>query len=284
MNKRMAELMEIAHEYERTLVMGILNITPDSFSDGGLYMSIDDALRQAELMIEEGADILDIGGESTRPGSVPLSLEDELVRIVPVIREIARRFEIPISVDTYKARVAQEAIEAGASMINDISGLTSDPEMIRVAVESDAAVCIMHLQGTPSKMQENPVYVDVTTEVLDWLLLRIQKAEIRGIPSENIIIDPGFGFGKTVKHNVDLLHNLPEISAVGYPVLVGLSRKSTVGALLGGLPVNDRLEGSLAAAVLAVGGGASIVRTHDVKATLRAVRFTDAVLRKTVPA
>lgn len=275
------EACDPAAPHHRTLVMGILNVTPDSFSDGGRFLSPDAALRQAEQMIAEGADMLDIGGESTRPGAEPLALEDELARVVPVLSAIAARFPTPLSIDTYKAAVARPAVEAGAGMINDISGMTFDPEMLPTAAALRVPVCLMHIKGTPRNMQQNPVYTDVVMEVRDWLLERAKAAEAAGIHKEDIVIDPGFGFGKTVAHNLELLRRLSELTNLDYPLLSGTSRKSTIGKVLGGLPPDDRMEGTAATVALSIAYGASLVRVHDVKAMVRVARMTDAVVKGT---
>jgi dihydropteroate synthase len=281
MRRLLQEARDPAAPQHRTLVMGILNVTPDSFSDGGRFLSPDAALRQAEQMIAEGADMLDIGGESTRPGAEPLALEEELTRVLPVLTAIAARFPTPLSIDTYKAAVARPAVEAGAAMINDISGMTFDPEMLPTAAALRVPVCLMHIQGTPRNMQQNPVYVDVVTDVRDWLLERAKAAEAAGIRQEDIVIDPGFGFGKTVAHNLELLRRLSELTNLGYPLLSGTSRKSTISKVLGGLPPDDRIEGTAATVALSIAYGASLVRVHDVKAMVRVTRMTDAVVKGT---
>lgn len=276
---RLKALLETARRGERTLVMGVLNVTPDSFSDGGRFFTLSAAIAQAERMAKEGADILDIGGESTRPGSDPVSAEEELARILPVIEAVAARLPIPISVDTYKAAVARRAVEAGATMVNDISAMTFDPEMAPTLAALQVPVCLMHIQGNPKTMQQNPVYADVAAEVRDWLAGRVQAALQAGIAPENILLDPGFGFGKTAAHNLQLVRRLGELTALGYPLLLGVSRKSTIGRVLGGLPVEDRLEGTAAAVAICIANGASVVRVHDVKAMTRVVRMTDALVR-----
>ncbi len=265
---------------KRTLVMGILNLTPDSFYDGGRYTDLDCALARAEQMLSEGADILDIGGESTRPGSDPVPLEEEIRRVVPVIEAIANRYpQAVLSVDTTKSRVARLALQAGACIVNDISGMTFDPEMPSVVAESGALVVLMHIKGTPKTMQQNPTYDDVVAEVCNTLKAHAQRALQAGIPYENIWLDPGIGFGKTVEHNLQLLRNLPTLKALGYPVLVGTSRKSFIGHLLGGLPPEERLEGTLATLALSVAWGADVVRVHDVLPAVRTVRLADALCR-----
>ncbi|GIV11937.1 MAG: dihydropteroate synthase [Fimbriimonadales bacterium] len=279
--RRIAETLQSLRSQlgKRTLVMGILNATPDSFYDGGRYATFQSALARAEQMIAEGADILDIGGESTRPGAEPVPLEEELERVIPVIHTIAQRYDIPISVDTTKSEVARQALAAGACIVNDISGMQFDPAMPEVVAEAGAGVVLMHIQGTPRTMQLNPTYTDVVAEVRATLQSHIERALHAGIPRENIWIDPGIGFGKTVEHNLTLLRHIPDLKALGYPVLIGTSRKSFIGHLLGGLPPEERLEGTLATVVLSVAWGADIVRVHDVLATVRAVRIADALCR-----
>ncbi len=278
-DERLQALLRTARDGTRTLVMGVLNVTPDSFSDGGLYLDADRAVRQAVRMAEEGADIIDVGGESTRPGSDPLAIEDELNRVLPVIEAIHSRIDTPISIDTYKSAVARRAVEAGASMVNDISGMTFDPKMPATAADLGVPVCLMHIKGTPQNMQQEPVYTDVVAEVKEWLAKRADAARSAGIKSDNIIIDPGFGFGKTVPHNLEILRRLREFTTLGYPVMIGTSRKSTIGKVLGGLPSEDRLEGTAATVALSVANGASIIRVHDVKEMVRVARMADAVVR-----
>ena len=275
----MRSLMQAARRGERTLIMGILNVTPDSFSDGGRFLDPQAAVRQARKMAKEGADIIDIGGESTRPGADPLSIEDELARVLPVIEALAVSVHTPLSIDTYKAGVAVRAIEAGAAMVNDISALMFDSEMGQTVARLEVPICLMHIRGTPRNMQENPVYEDVTREVKEWLGERAQAAESAGIRRENIILDPGFGFGKKPTHNLELLRRLRELTHLGFPILSGWSRKSTIGKVLGNLPPEDRLEGTAAAVALSIAYGAAIVRVHAVKEMVRVVRMTDAVVR-----
>ena len=268
----------------RTCIMGILNVTPDSFSDGGLFIDPDSALRRAEKMLSDGADILDIGGESTRPATfsdnAPLSAEEEMRRILPVIRALAREFpRVPISIDTYKAEVAEAALQEGATMINDISALRADPRMAATVAKSKVPVCLMHLLGTPRNIPKNPVYSDVVLEVRDHLLERAEFAISSGIAKSDIILDPGFGFGKTVAQNLELLRRLPELTSLGYPLLLGTSRKSTLGVVLDGSPPEERIEGSAATVALGIAYGASIVRVHDVRELSRVAKMTDAVVR-----
>ncbi|MDM7461062.1 MAG: dihydropteroate synthase [bacterium] len=265
---------------QRTLVMGVLNATPDSFYDGGRYTALDAALARAEQMLADGADILDIGGESTRPGATPVPEAEEMRRVVPLIEAITARFpNAVLSVDTTKSRVAERALQAGACIINDISGATFDPRMLAVAAQSGAQVALMHIQGAPQTMQQNPTYHDVVAEVRDTLAAHAQRALEAGVPPSHIWLDPGIGFGKTVQHNLELLRRLPQLRALGYPILIGTSRKSFIGHILGGLPPDERLEGTLATLALAVAWGADIVRVHDVKAAVRAVRVADALCR-----
>lgn len=253
----------------RPLVMGVLNMTPDSFSDGGRYPSLDAALSCAEQMIAEGVDIIDIGGESSRPGAQALSLEEELDRVMPVLYAL-RDCGKPLSIDTYKPQVMREVLVAGADMINDINGFRGEGSLTAVG-DSDCAICIMHMAGTPATMQSEPHYDDVTLEVRDFLLERVAACEEVGVGRERICIDPGFGFGKTVAHNLELLAKLKQISDSGLPVLAGLSRKSTIGAITG-RPVDQRLPGSLAAMLAAVARGARLVRVHDVGASVDALK------------
>jgi len=260
---------------DRPLIMGILNITPDSFSDGGRFHSLDFALSRAEQMIAEGVDIIDIGGESTRPGAVPLSVEEELHRIMPAIYAL-RDCGKPLSIDTYKPEVMREAIAAGVDMINDINGFRAEGAL-RAVKDSDCAVCIMHMQRDPGSMQVSPEYEDVIEDIVMFLLERMQAMEIQDVHRRRVCVDPGFGFGKTLDHNLALLRSLGQIAKkVGLPVLVGLSRKSMIGALLG-KPVEQRMAGSVAAALLAVQHGARIVRVHDVAETVDALQIWQAI-------
>jgi len=254
----------------RVLVMGVLNVTPDSFSDGGAFLNPDAAADRALAMEREGADIIDIGGESSRPGAEPVPLEEELRRVLPVLERLRGRLRIPISIDTTKAEVAEAALQAGAEIVNDVSALRFDPRMGEVVARSGAGLVLMHMRGTPKTMQQDPTYADVVAEVRDFLAQRVEHAVSLGIDRELIAIDPGIGFGKTVEHNLELLRRLPELCELGHPVLVGPSRKSFIGAVLN-LPVEERLEGTLAACAVAVVRGADIVRVHDVRAVRRAV-------------
>lgn len=262
---------------DRTRVMGILNITPDSFSDGGRYFDPDAALRHGIEMVEQGADLLDVGGESTRPGSDPVSAEEEWRRIGPVIRSLGSKVDAPVSVDTMKREVASKAMEVGASIVNDVSGLR-DPAMVRLVAGSRAGAVVMHMVGNPKTMQTHPEYTDVVRQVRSFLRERIQVLEAAGVDSEAIAVDPGVGFGKTQEHNLALLNHLDRLASLGHPVVVGVSRKSFIERLGGGEPA-ERLSGSLAAATLAVAKGAHVMRAHDVRETVRAMRVADAVLR-----
>jgi dihydropteroate synthase len=258
-------------------VMGIVNVTPDSFSDGGLFLSQNNAFKHAKQLIAEGADIIDIGGESTRPGAEPVSIQEELDRVIPLVEKIRAEFSVSISVDTSKSLVMREAIAAGVDIINDIMALTGEDSIAAVAASDTVKVCLMHMQGEPRTMQKNPKYDNVIEDIKAFLLMRTQACVNAGIASNRIIIDPGFGFGKTVVHNLLLMKNLQVFSQLGYPVLVGISRKSFIGNILN-KQVTERLYGSLALAVLAVSKGANIIRTHDVAATVDALKMTDSVL------
>jgi dihydropteroate synthase len=264
-----------ALDLSRTAVMGILNVTPDSFSDGGFFLSAEKAVVHALRMAGEGADILDVGGESTRPGAQVVSAQEELDRVIPVIEAVAKSVSLPISIDTSKPEVMREAVRAGAGFINDVRALR-EPGALEAAASLNVPVCLMHMQGEPRGMQVSPSYRDVVTEVRDFLRERIEVAAAAGIPRERIVIDPGFGFGKSVTHNLELLRDLGSLRALGVPVLAGLSRKSLIGALLG-LPVDQRVSASVALALIAVQNGAQIVRVHDVRATHEAIRMWEAV-------
>lgn len=264
---------------KKTAVMGILNVTPDSFSDGGKHFDFDDAVTAAFQMEQDGADIIDIGGESTRPGAEPLDLDTELNRVIPVIKAIRKKTDIPISIDTYKSAVARKAFEAGANLVNDISGMNFDSDMAKTVAEFNAAVCLMHIKGTPRNMQKDPRYSNLIDEILHFLNNSIKKAIDAGIPRNNICIDPGIGFGKTITDNYTILRYLKEFESLAQPILIGLSRKSLIGNLLD-LPVDQRLEGSLAGLAAAIINGASIVRVHDVKESVRAVKIADAIAGK----
>jgi dihydropteroate synthase len=261
--------------FDRTRIMGILNATPDSFSDGGMWADKEQALRHALDMARAGADIIDVGGESTRPGSLDVGLQQELDRVIPLIEAVVTETGLPVSVDTSKPEVMIAAVKAGAGMINDVFALRREGAL-ETAAGLSVPVCIMHMQGKPRDMQHQPEYKDVAREVLDFLLSRARDCEAAGIPARNIVIDPGFGFGKTLQHNMDLFKALPGIVASTYPVLAGVSRKSMLGQLTG-QPVGQRLYASLAAAVLAARAGVSIVRVHDVDATVDALTIVKAL-------
>jgi dihydropteroate synthase len=261
---------------ERVHVMGILNVTPDSFSDGGRYAGKAAAVRWAKQMIEEGADVIDVGGESTRPGAHPVSLSEELERVVPVISEVVGETGVAVSVDTTKSEVARAALEAGAVIVNDVSALRFDPDMSGVVAKSGAGVVLMHMLGEPRTMQDNPTYGDVVAEVKAALVGWAREAGDRGIAADQVVIDPGIGFGKTRGHNLTLLRSLEALTDAGYPVMVGPSRKSFIGTTLD-LPVDDRVEGTAAAVAWAVAAGASIVRVHEVRQMTRVVRMAEAI-------
>lgn len=260
---------------DRPKIMAVLNVTPDSFSDGGRYFDHTKALEQARRLIDEGADILDIGGESTRPGAEPVSVEEELRRVIPVIETLAGHVSQPISIDTSKPEVMRAAVAAGAGMLNDVNALQA-PGALEAAVELGKPVCLMHMKGEPRTMQLSPQYADVVAEVRDFLCQRAQTLEAAGLPREKIYIDPGFGFGKTLDHNLALLRNLEQLVATDYPVLVGMSRKSMIGALLD-TPVDDRIYGSVTLAAIAAMKGAAVIRVHDVKPTRDALKICTAV-------
>ncbi|MBI3871479.1 MAG: dihydropteroate synthase [candidate division Zixibacteria bacterium] len=257
-------------------VMGVLNVTPDSFSDGGHFFEPSHAIAHARGMVEAGADIIDIGGESSRPGAEGVSAEEQIRRVTPVIRGIREFWGGPISVDTTSAQVASAAVGCGANWINDISALRADPAMAELAARQGCVVILMHMQGKPATMQMDPVYTDVVADATLFLRERARFARSCGIGEDRIILDPGIGFGKTLEHNLALLRRLRELTAIGYPILVGVSRKSFIGQITGA-PVGDRLEGSLAAAIWAVGQGARIVRVHDVGPTRQALAVAAAL-------
>ena len=259
------------------LVIGVLNVTPDSFYDGGYYFERDRAYSRVDEIVRQGAQIIDVGGMSSRPGSLPVSLDEEINRTIPVIKYTAKNYDILISVDTYHSEVAEEAVGVGAHIINDISGLTLDKNMAKVVAESGSSVIIMHMKGTPENMQDNPEYKDVVDEIYNYLYDRTNKAVEAGIDENKIIVDPGIGFGKTLKHNLVILNKLSEFKSLGYPLLVGVSRKSFIGTILD-LPVQERMEGSIAAAVCSIVNGANILRVHDVKETIRAVKVAKSII------
>lgn len=261
----------------RTYVMGILNVTPDSFSDGGRYADPAAAFDQAARLIKAGADIIDVGGESTRPGARPVPARAEIARVVPVIRALAKK-KVPVSIDTRKAAVAAAALKAGAVMVNDISGLRHDRRMAGLIARHKVPVCLMHMRGTPRNMQKKPAYSDLMGEIVKYLAESLAIATNAGILHEKIILDPGIGFGKTVGHNLEILRKLKELKVLGCPLLVGPSRKAVIGAVLG-LPVGERVEGTAAAVAVAIASGADIIRVHDVQAISRVARMTDAIVR-----
>ena len=257
-------------------IMGILNVTPDSFSDGGAFNSRDRALAQAQKMTSEGADIIDIGGESTRPGAADVSPDEELERVIPVIEAIKTEFDYQVSVDTSKAVVMREALKAGADMINDVRALR-EPGALQACANSDVAICLMHMQGEPRSMQHAPTYHDVIQEVSDFFQQRIDACTTAGIDRSRLILDPGFGFGKTLEHNLELLAKLDKFKSFGLPLLTGISRKSMIGALLDNAPVEKRMIGSLSAAVIAAMKGSDIIRVHDVKETAEALTIVKRI-------
>ncbi len=259
---------------ERPIIMGILNVTPDSFSDGGLFANKQQALIKAQQMIVEGVDILDVGGESTRPGAAKVSEQQELDRVIPLI-EALKGFDCPISVDTRKPKVMKEALGAGVSMINDVTALESE-ESIKIVAEADVPVCLMHMRGLPQTMQQSPTYENIVDEVIEFLIERAKIAQGLGVKQQNIVLDPGFGFGKTLAHNVALFKSLDRLVEKGYPVLVGLSRKSMLGEITG-KNVTDRMPASITSAMLAVQAGVKILRVHDVSETKDMLRVLDAL-------
>jgi len=264
---------------ERTLIMGVLNVTPDSFSDGGQFFSFDQAIAQAERMLNEGADIIDIGGESTRPGSEFVSEEEELRRVIPVIERLAAKGSVPISIDTTKSIVARAALQAGAEIVNDISGLRFDPAIADVAAETHAGLVLMHSRGTPKDMQQLPPVADIMSEVVNGLSESVAIAERHGVARAAIVIDPGIGFGKTVAQNCELIAKLDRIahSFPDLPIMIGTSRKSFIGKLLDGAPADQRLYGTIASVVASVLQGAHIIRVHDVRAGTDAMRVAEAI-------
>jgi dihydropteroate synthase len=259
--------------------MGILNVTPDSFSDGGRFFDQTDAVLHGFQMVKDGADMIDVGGESTRPGAEYVPADEEIRRVVPVIRKIRQKTSVPVSIDTYKSEVAKAALEAGATIVNDISGLHFDEKMAEVIAEHSASVVIMHIKGTPKDMQTNPEYDDVVREVYDYLSKSVESASNSGI--KQIMIDPGIGFGKTANHNLELLNRLEEFRGIGVPILIGVSRKSFIGKILD-TPVDARLEGTAAAVTASILHGADIVRVHDVREMRRVARVADAIRRQRV--
>ena len=261
----------------RTHVMGVVNVTPDSFSDGGKYFDQDAAIKHALSLVDEGADVVDVGGESTRPGAESVSVEEEWRRVEPVIKALERETDVPISIDTMKPEVAWKAIEAGAIMVNDVSGLRNK-EMVKLVAKEKVAVVIMHMLGEPRTMQENPSYGDVVKEVREYLGHQMGVAVKAGVPPEAIVLDPGIGFGKTVQHNLTLINHVSDFAELGRPVMIGASRKSFIGKITS-TNADERLEGSLASAVLGAARGARFVRVHDVRSTIRALKVAEAILK-----
>ncbi|WP_156000799.1 dihydropteroate synthase [Thioalkalivibrio sp. ALJT] len=267
--------------------MGILNVTPDSFSDGGRYTRVDAALARAREMVAEGAEILDIGGESTRPGAEPVGLDEERRRVLPVVEALSAAFDVPLSVDTMKPELMREAVAAGAGLLNDVNGFRAEGALdvaVEAAREQGVALCAMHMQGAPQSMQQAPQYRDVVAEVEDFLAARAATLQDAGVPRAQILLDPGFGFGKTLEHNLALFRGLPRLAGAGLPLLVGVSRKSMIGALLGDRPVQARDPGSAIAALLAVQAGARVLRVHDVGATRDALTLYSALQADAVDA
>jgi dihydropteroate synthase len=262
--------------------MGIVNVTPDSFSDGGRFLAHDAAVAHGLELVRQGADLLDVGGESSRPGALPVDAEEELARVLPVVRELAEKAGVPVSVDTTKAAVARACLEAGARVVNDVTALRGDAEMAAVVRDFGAGVILMHMRGTPETMQENPAYGDVVREVGDFLEERLQAAVEAGIAAGQVVLDPGIGFGKAVGHNLRLLARLGELGRRGRPVCLGVSRKGFLGAVLG-RPLEERLAGSLAAACFGLAGGAALLRVHDVAPTRDAVRLWQALQEADAP-
>lgn len=260
-------------KFNRPLIMGILNVTPDSFSDGGKFLTFRNAVEHGERMAGEGADIIDIGGESTRPYSKPVSTEEEIGRVIPVIKKLRKKISVPISIDTYKSKVAEESLKVGANIINDISALRMDSEMGRIAAKYKIPIILMHMKGRPQNMQEKPCYKNLVSEIISFLQHRVESAKKEGIDENKIIVDPGIGFGKTVKHNLEIIRRLNEFKSLGRPLLIGPSRKSFIGKVLN-LDVSQRLEGTAAAVAVCVWNGANIIRVHDVKEMKRVVDVT----------
>jgi dihydropteroate synthase len=275
---RIAKLRCRGHELDmdkRTLIMGVLNITPDSFFNGGSFLNVNQAVKHAEDMVEQGADIIDIGGESTRPFSEPISQEEEWKRVNELIKILLERIDVPISIDTCKPEIAEKALALGVHMVNDVNGLRNE-EMAKVVAKYNVPIIIVHMKGTPKTMQKNPKYEDVVAEIIAFFRERIEYAEDNGISKENVIIDPGIGFGKTIEHNLEIIKRLKEFKTLGLPICMGTSRKSFIGDILN-LAVNDRLEGTLAANAASIINGADIIRIHDVKEGYRAAKMIDAI-------
>ena len=263
---------------EETGIMGIINVTPDSFSDGGKYANVEAAVMRAKQMVADGADIIDIGGESSRPGAETITANEECRRVIPVVQALAEQFQIPISVDTYKAKVAREALSAGACVINDITALHGDPNMCQIIADAQAGVILMHMQGVPATMQKAPTYQNVVAEVHAWLTEVASQAVDRGIDSSRIMIDPGIGFGKTFDHNLEILRHLMQFRGIGYPMLVGVSRKKFIGRILD-LPVHQREEGTAATVAWSIINGANVVRVHDVAKMKQVAQVIDTICR-----
>jgi dihydropteroate synthase len=268
-------LTSTQRQLNKVKVMGILNVTPDSFSDGGQFTCVDSALKKVDQMVGNGVDIIDIGGESTRPGAAEVSVKDEIVRVIPLLKAIKLRFDINVSIDTSKAEVMSEAIVHGADMINDVRAL-QNKGCLEVVAQSDIAICLMHMQGMPRTMQHNPQYSNVITDILEFFRQRIDFCERNGINKKRLVLDPGFGFGKTLAHNYEVLAQLALFKSLGLPVLAGISRKSMIGNLLN-REVDERLAGSLTAAIVAIQQGANIIRVHDVQESVDAINILKAV-------
>jgi len=279
LNKKMMNQSIVARN-DKTLVMGILNVTPDSFYDGGKWCNIEQAVLHADKLVAAGADILDIGGESSRPGAEPVSAEEECSRVLPVLEALLQQCEVPISVDTYRASTAECALELGAAMINDISGLRFDPEMPGIVAASGCACVVMHMQGMPKTMQQMPRYDNVVDDIKSFFVERVDSLMRQGIHESNIWLDPGFGFGKSVDHNLEIMQRLGEFKQLGLPLLIGTSNKVTIGKLLGNAPVNERMEGTAATVALAIAQGADAVRVHDVKSMSKVAAVSDAIIRR----
>ncbi|MBP97491.1 dihydropteroate synthase [Candidatus Poribacteria bacterium] len=263
---------------EETGIMGIINVTPDSFSDGGKYANVEATVMRAKQMVADGADIIDIGGESSRPGAEPITANEECRRVIPVVQALAEQSQIPISVDTYKAKVAHEALSAGACVINDITALHGDPNMCQIVADAQAGVILMHMQGVPATMQKAPTYQNVVTEVHAWLTEVASQAVDRGIDSSRIMIDPGIGFGKTFDHNLEILRHLMQFRGIGYPMLVGVSRKKFIGRILD-LPVHQREEGTAATVAWSIINGANVVRVHNVAKMKQVAQVINTICR-----
>ena len=273
---------EFTFQFPRpTLIMGVVNVTPDSFSDGGQFFEPERAVRHALELVAEGADLLDIGGESTRPGAAPVSEAEETHRVMPVLEALAGKVRVPLSIDTMKPAVARAALRAGASVLNDVAGGRADTEMGRLAAETGAGYVLMHMQGTPQTMQRNPTYADVVGEVEAFFSDRLRRLQAGGVHADQIVLDVGIGFGKTVEHNLQLLAHLRRFKVANRPLLLGVSRKGFIGQVTGAAPASERLAGSLACVCWGVGAGVNLVRVHDVAATRQALRMTEALVART---